>query len=110
VISRVTGRKALYATALEVFGGDAPELSVRSLPIRSASQSDPDEQPVAVEATGGATRDILLINPGGGTIAAEDFELRGQGAVLRYMAGKLQQVLVTGDGEVLIAGQPAAGQ
>lgn len=105
VVSRIAGRQALYCTALQVYDGQEPELSIRMLPVDSPDSADGAELPVVIEVTGGAERDLLLVNPGGGTLTSGDIQLQGQGALLRYVDGRLEQVLVTGDGQVRIAGQ-----
>jgi len=48
-----------------------------------------------------------LVNPAGGTMAAGEFQLQGEGAALRYQGDRLEKVLVVGKGEVRVKGQKA---
>ena len=96
-------RKERWTLALDItLGEPATDLAVRVLSVAAA---DGDEQPVAVEVTGGGIRDVVLINPGGGRLRAGPFELNGQGAALRYRDGQLEQTLVVGDAAVRVAGE-----
>ncbi|MGQ9729848.1 MAG: heparinase II/III domain-containing protein [Candidatus Zipacnadales bacterium] len=100
IVSRQQGQSALFCTALAI-GSEGPQedLTIRVLEIVKADASD--ERPVAVEVTGGGIRDIVLVNPGGGVLHAEGFELVGQGAVLHYQDDELEQILV-GDAQVRV--------
>jgi hypothetical protein len=103
VVSRQRGTSAIFCTALDISTGEPTEdLAVRVLPTEGTP--DANERPVAVEVTGGGTRDILLINPSGGTLRAGEFQLDGQGAALRYRDGKLDQILAVGGAKVKVNG------
>ena len=100
VVSRVTGARALYCTALQITDGEpVVDLAIRVLPVEGGGA---DEAPVAVEVTGGGVRDVLLVNPGGGSMTAGPFTLTGQGAALRYAGGQAAEILVVGDAKVEI--------
>ena len=100
VVSRVTGARALYCTALQITdGAPVADLAIRVLPVEGGGA---DEAPVAVEVTGGGVRDVLLVNPGGGSMTAGPFTLTGQGAALRYAGGQAAEILVVGDAKVEI--------
>jgi len=104
VVSRTQGKQALYCSAMQVFDGEAaPELSVKVLPV--SRDADDDEMPVAVEVTDGTTRDVVIVNPAGGTVSVGEYALAGQGAVLRYHGDQLAKVFAVGDGKVKVAGQ-----
>jgi len=68
-------------------------------------------QPPALDALGDQ-RDILLVNPGGGEVAYEGYKLRGQGALLRIVAGKANLITLSGGAAVTSGGRPvtAAGK
>lgn len=103
VVSRQTGRTALYCTALEIWEGNPPrELAVRVLPVEGGAT---DEKPVAIEVTGEGLRDVLLVNPDGGTIRAAQFELRGKGALLRYDRDVLRNLVLVDHSEVRVDGR-----
>ncbi|MFQ5810968.1 MAG: hypothetical protein ACE5JM_15225, partial [Armatimonadota bacterium] len=92
-----------YCTALETWEGQPPaEFTVRVLPVEGGAG---DEKPVAVEVTGGGVRDVLLVNPGGGALRAEGFELKGAGALLRYDGDTLRRLLLVDHSEVRVAGE-----
>jgi hypothetical protein len=73
-------------------GANAPALSVRTLPVEGGAAGR--ERPAAVEVTGGDVRDMLLINPAGGTVRAGDFSLQGKGALLRLRGEKVEKVVL----------------
>lgn len=111
VVSRQEGRRALFVSAMEIFDGEtAPELDVRILPVTGEDAlADGGELPVAVEVTGGDVRDVMLVNPAGGTMQAGEFELHGQGALLRYRGDRLEGVVVVGEGQVRVGGRTVTG-
>ncbi|MBM3498215.1 MAG: hypothetical protein FJX74_06045 [Armatimonadetes bacterium] len=101
IVSRETGATALFCSAVEITPGEpVADLDVRVLPIEGAA--DTNERPVAVEVTGGGLRDIVLINPAGGTLRAGGIELTGRGAALRYRDGALEQTVAVGDAQVRV--------
>jgi len=103
VVSRRMGTRALYCTALEITDAEPVEdLAVRLLTVERPAETD--ETPVAVEVTGSGVRDVVLINPAGGTLRAEAYQLEGQGAVLQYAGEELRQILVVGDAKVRVVG------
>ena len=103
VVSRQAGTTALYCSALRIWEGESPDaLAVRVIPAKGGS---PDEKPIAVEVTGEGLRDVLLVNPGGGAMKAEEFELTGAGALLRYEGGTLRQLLLVDHSQVRVAGE-----
>ena len=111
VISRQRGKVALYCSGLEVFEGAAPpELSVRVLDVERSAGDGAGEQPVALEVVGGGVRDVLLINPGGGSLKVGEYELEGEGAALRYRGDKIEKLLVVGDGQVRVRGETVTSQ
>ncbi len=108
VVSRRRGKTALYCTALQMFENEPPtNLSVRPLALDGVD-AEAAERPVALEVSDGLIRDVLLINPAGGRLKAETFELRGQAAALRYRGDELEKILVVGEAEVYVKGQRAA--
>ena len=76
---------------------------MKVLPV--SRDADDDEMPVAVEVTDGTTRDVVIVNPAGGTVSVGEYALAGQGAVLRYHGDQLAKVFAVGDGKVKVAGQ-----
>lgn len=111
VVARQQGSRALFVSAMEVFDGETiPDLSVHILPVTGpdAGAADP-EMPVAVEVVGGDVRDVMLVNPAGGAMQAGEFELHGQGALLRYRGDTLESIIVVGKGRVRVAGRTVTG-
>lgn len=102
VVSRQRGVSVVFCTAIEISTGDPiGDLAIRALAVEGATNVE--QRPLAVEATGRGIRDVLLINPAGGAVRTEEFELRGQGALLRYQDGKPEQIIATSDAIVRVA-------
>ncbi|HJN19229.1 MAG TPA: heparinase II/III family protein, partial [Armatimonadota bacterium] len=102
VVSRTTGKSALYCSAVQITdGAPAGDLAVEILAIDGG---DADEIPVAVQVTGAGATDVLITNPAGGVVTAGQYELSGQGALLRYSGGALEQLLAVGDSKVSVGG------
>jgi len=105
VVSRQTGKTALYCTALQIWDGEPPsDLSVRVVPVEGRSAH---ERAVAVEVTGEGMRDLLLVNPGGGAMKVGEIELEGCGALLRYEGDTLRRMVLVDHSEVRVGGDVA---
>ena len=104
VVARRRAAEAVYASALII--GRAPRKpTVSLLDLKDGDRPLARTQALALEAVNGSTRDVLIVRPGGGVASCGTIELRGQAALLRWRAGKLQRVLVVGDGIVTVNGE-----
>ena len=100
ILSRQTGKAAAWGTAINLFTGEkapATQVQVQALGAPHA---------FALSASDGAQRDILLVNPGGGEVTYEGYKLRGQGALLRITAGKVNLIILSGGAAVTAGGRP----
>jgi oligo-alginate lyase len=100
ILSRQTGKTAIWATAISLFTGAAAPATQVQVKALNAPRA------YALTATTGAQRDLLLVNPDGGEVAWEGYKLRGQGALLRIVAGKVNLITLSGGAAVTSGGQP----
>ena len=99
ILSRQTGRSAVWGAAINLFNGErAPAVQVKVQALAAPHA-------FALTAADGPQTDILLVNPGGGEVTYEGYKLRGQGALLRRTAGKVNLLILSGGAAVTAGGR-----